>query len=76
MRPIACLTLALALFATSALAASKKQRVGTLARLATPGRFAHLAELAKDATPPEIGSKRRSENRSANTQTVRIPIGR
>jgi len=60
VRRIGLLGLGMVLAATTALAAEKKG-LGTLARLATPGRFARLAEIAKDATPPKPGSRRGAE---------------
>jgi len=62
MRPIGVLCLGLLLVATPALARQKKGS-GTLAREATPGRIARLAEIAKDATPPKPGTSKQREAR-------------
>jgi hypothetical protein len=64
MHRIGILGLGLVLIATPALARPKKGS-GTLAREATPGRIARLAEIAKDATPPKPGTSKQREARKA-----------
>lgn len=62
MRRIGLLALGLLLVSTPGLAKGKKGS-GTLAREAVPGRFARLAEIAKDATPPKPGTSKQREAR-------------
>ena len=76
MRRIGYLGIGLVFLATGASAVDRRPGAGTLAREATPGRLARLAEIAKDATPPKPGGKRREDSRPSNTGQVRIPIGR
>ena len=59
MRRIGLLGVGLVLFATTGLAAEKKKGSGTLALVAKPARFARLAEIAKDASPPKPGGPKR-----------------
>ena len=77
MRWIGCLSLGLVFVATTALAADNRQNAGTLARAATPGRLARLAEIAKEAAPPKAGTiRRRGDYRKVSTVAVRIPFER
>ena len=71
MRRIAILGLLLVV--TPALAREKKGS-GALAREAWPARFARLAEIAKDASPPKPGTpKQRSERKASGPPGERQP---
>ena len=77
MRRIGYLSIGLVFVTSSALAVDKRRNAGTLARLATPARLVRAAEIAKDASPPKVGSsKLRTDYGKVSTASVRIPIGR